>query len=152
MVLVFVSVSKLFYFGIKKYRIRYKKIWYRKSIRFGIEKSIGFGKEIFGIKKSRIRYQKRLSKHFCFVCLKHSFVKFGIGIGIGFKTFPFWYKKKHWTRYQKNLVWEKVSDLVLFRFWLSSHSVCCEAICVANLCTFWHTFYRSKLHSTNFFH
>ena len=46
---------------------------------FGIEKSLGLGIEN--------NYQKNLG----FVCLKHSFVKFGIGIGIGFKTFPvFW--------------------------------------------------------------
>ena len=43
---------------------------------FGIEKSLGFG-----IEKN---YQKNLG----FVCLKHGFVKFGIGIGIGFETFP----------------------------------------------------------------
>ena len=87
---------------------------------FGIEKSLGFG-----IEKN---YQKILG----FVCLKHGFVKFGIGIGIGFETLLFfgmvsdlalkkfgieksigfgvkkiWYRKKYRIRYQKNLVSEK---------------------------------------------
>ena len=67
---------------LKKYRIRYQKI-------FGIEKSIAFNigniwyrKSLgFGIDKN---YQKNLG----FVCFKHGFVKFGIGIGISFETFP----------------------------------------------------------------
>ena len=76
---------------------------------FGIEKSIGFVMEK--------NYQKNLG----FVCLKHGFLKFGIGIGIGFETFPVffgWY----WIRGRKYLESEKSSDSVSFRFWVSSHT------------------------------
>ena len=33
-----------------------------------------------------------------------------------------WYRKKYRIRYRKNLVSEKVSDSVSFRFWVSSHT------------------------------
>ena len=71
-----VSVSKLFHF--------------LDSIRFSIKKISEFDiKNIWYKNKYRIRYQKKLSKSLEFVCLKHGFVKFGIDIGIGFKTFQF---------------------------------------------------------------
>ena len=84
---------------------------------FGIEKSLGFG-----IKKN---YQKNLG----FIGWKHGFLKFGISIGIGFETLPFfdsirfgikigiqkywiWYKhffiKKYWIQYKEKLVFGKV--------------------------------------------
>ena len=63
------SVSKQI--GIKKsIGFSLNKIWYKKIIGFGIKKSIRFGIE-------QIWYKK-----------VSGFVKFGINIGIGFKTFP----------------------------------------------------------------
>ena len=73
------------------------------SKKFGIEKSIGFGigknlvskkvsdsvSEIFGIEKSiGFVMEKNYQKNLGFVGLNHGFLKFGISIGIGFKTFP----------------------------------------------------------------
>ena len=76
------------------------------SKKFGIKKSIGFGigknlvskkvsdsvSEKFGIEKSiAFVIEKKIQKNLGFVGLNHGFLKFGIGIGIGFETFPvFW--------------------------------------------------------------
>ena len=93
-----------------------KKVLDSLSEVFGIEKSIGFIMEE--------NYQKNLS----FVGLNHGFLKFGIGIGIGFETFPvFWLvsdsvSKKFGIQkiigfgIGKNLVLEKVSDSVSEKF------------------------------------
>ena len=56
--------------------------------------------------------------------------KFGIDQSIGFgveKSFRFgfikiWYRKKYQIHHRKKFVLEKVSDSVLFRFWVSSHT------------------------------
>ena len=103
---------------------------------FVIEKSLKFGIEKI--------YQKSLG----FLCFKHGFVKFGIGIGIGFKTCPiflivsdsaskiFCIEISIGFGIGKKLVTEKVSesvskilryrkkdsDSVSFRFWVSSHT------------------------------
>ena len=85
-------VSKLFQFGVKKVSESVLKIF---CIGFGIGNNLVSKKvsdsvsEIFGIEKSLgFGIEKNYQKNLGFVCLKHGFVKFGIGIGIGFKTFP----------------------------------------------------------------
>ena len=52
--------------------------------------------------------------------------KFGIEKSIGFGIEIIWYRKKYRIRYRKNLVSEKVSDSVSFRFWVSPHTVSCH--------------------------
>ena len=49
--------------------------------------------------------------------------KFGIEKSIGFGIENIWYRKKYRILYRKNLVSEKVSDSVSFRFWVSSHTL-----------------------------
>ena len=148
------SVSKLFHF-FRWYRIRYrknlvskkvsdsvsKKNWYRKKYRIRYRKNLVSEKvsdsvlEIFGIENSiRFCIEKKLSQNLGFVCLKHGFVKFGICIGIGFETFPFFWmvsdsvSKKFGIeksiRFGIEKCWyqKKVSDSVSFRFWVSSHT------------------------------
>jgi len=145
-----------------------KKISIKKSIgigigkKFGIEKSIRFGiGKILYRKKYRIRYrlylvlkknfgfvmEKNYQKNLGFVGLNHGFLKFGIGIGIGFETFPvFWLvsdsvSKKFGIAKVSDSVSEKIgieksigigiqniwyqkkdSDSFSFRFWVSSHT------------------------------
>ena len=121
-----------------------KKVSDSVSEKFGIEKSIGFGigknlvskkvsdsvSEIFGIEKSiGFVIEKNYQKNLCFVCLKHGFLKFGIGIGIGFETFPvFWLvsdsvskkfgiEKSIGFGIGRNLVSKKVSDSVSEKIW-----------------------------------
>ena len=48
--------------------------------------------------------------------------KFGLGKSIEFGIGKIWYRKKYRIQYRKNLVSEKVSDSVSFRFWESSHT------------------------------
>ena len=126
-----------------------KKFGIEKSIRFGIVKNLVLKKvsdsvsEIFGIEKSiGFVMEKNYQKNLGFVGLNHGFLKFGIGIGIGFETFPvfwlvsdsvskkfgieksigfgigkIWYRKKYRIRYRKKLVSKKVSDSVSERIW-----------------------------------
>ena len=54
--------------------------------------------------------------------------KFGIEKSIGFGIEIIWYRKKYRIRYRKNLVSEKVSDSVSFRFWVSPHTGLCIRI------------------------
>ena len=86
--------------------------------------------------------EKNYQKSLGFVGLNHGFLKFGIGIGFGFETFPvlwlgtdsvskkfgieksigfgigkIWYRKKYRIRYRKNLVSKKVSDSVSEKIW-----------------------------------
>ena len=86
---------------------RIKKIWYRKKYR------IQYWKYLVSKKISDLVLKKNYQKDLGFVCLKHGFVKLGIGIGISFKTFPFfwWYR----IRYRKNW-FKKVSDSVSQKF------------------------------------
>ena len=73
------SVSKKF--GIKKVSDSESGIiWYKKVL--------DLVSKIFVINKSfRFSIGKYFQKDLGFVCFKHGFVKFGICIGIGFKTF-----------------------------------------------------------------
>ena len=102
------------------------------QIKFGIEKSMGFGiKKIWYRKKYRFRYGKMF--RFGFVQIWGILGDVSVSKLLDFNTFPLfrWYR----IRYQKNirfnikfcfkkvseLVSEKVSVSVLFRFWVSSH-------------------------------
>ena len=101
------------------------------SEKFGIEKSIEFGIENFWyLKKYRICFVKIWYKNkfgFDFVQIldvlpgefwfQNFFLNFLDAFGFGIEEEEN-NKKKYWIRYRKNLVTEKVSDSVSFRFGL----------------------------------
>ena len=92
---------------------------------FSQKKITSFGRTymyIFSLysRKSRFGFETSRFQNFSnFLVVSDSLSKnFGIEKTIGFGIVKFWYQKKYWILYRKNLVSEKVFDSVSFRFWV----------------------------------
>ena len=120
------SVSKKFDTG-KKSRNRYWK--------FFVPELLNFRRQNFEILKIYNGYRYRIGTGnllFFLVVSEKFWYRKSPGIGLG----KFWYRKKYRNRSRKILVPKKVSESVLFRFWVSSHTAWhhnCQLFCSSRL-------------------